>query len=311
MLNSLKYWLLHSNYIQNNDGVKKFADNRINKIVKKVSLKKEKISTKLDSKKEKLSQLSSEKEELEEKSNLLLDVDDFHSVRMNYRVALTSLILIAICEMFLNFFSFKIVIPGYGLLWDSMRLVSALLLTGLSIVLAELFFVEIMPVNKIGKKKEKNRSNKPLATLVLLVLIFFLYVIYAMSSARAQDIEGQSSGIVYWGLICLSIILPIGGGLIWRRLLKYKDAYSNTKKLNRLKKKIDNINQTIVKIKGKSKSIFKKCLNKYWADFDNFKTLKSNYDEDLNIKQDLPADHYSNNRESFEEEVEKRLNDRL
>jgi hypothetical protein len=222
---------------------------------------------------------------------------------MRYRVVLVSLWLIAISEMFLNFISFKILIPGYGLLYDLMRVILAVILTAISIKVSEKFFEVVMPIQKYGQQKTKQWIEKPQFAVYFIVLIGVSFVIFAISGKRAADIEGQSEGLVYWGFIGLSILLPIVGGLLWRDLLSYKDAYSNSKYAQKLNNKSDKLKQKITSLENKYKNVVNRFIAKYWDELNTFRVYKENYNDKHGVTSSIEKGHYALNYNEFKNEA--------
>jgi len=303
MFKSLKFWLFYSDYIQADKGIIKFADSRINKLAKKTIRKKSKIKTKLTESKETLKQVDKQIKNLKQDSNTLLKQDDYHSIKMKYRISFIALCLILVSEIFLNFISFKILIDGYGFFIDLMRFVLAIILTSVATIISEKFFEAVMPIQKYGIKKEKKWIEMKEFILYLVILLAISFIIFAISGKRASDIEGQAEGLVYWSFIWLSVILPIVGGLIWRVLLTYKDAYSNTRQFNKLNRKSSELRKKIAQLKTDYSNVVNYHLGKYWDELNQFKVYKENYNEKHGFESQLPEKHYATDYDEFKNEA--------
>jgi len=197
------------------------------------------------------------------------------------------LLVLFLAEGFLNYISILILIPG-GLqspwLFLFIRLAAACVLTIGSIMILEYFF-EVFLHEKIIELKKKygidydsEYSNKDLIIWTFMAL-FILTVVGFIVEKRANAIEsGQYKDLGYYGLIMLSLILPIFGGRIaleWKRSRKICNAaLGKNRWLTQVKQsESDKLDVKSKFIKGRDKIIADLC-SKYWKKINDFKTVK-------------------------------------
>ncbi len=192
---------------------------------------------------------------LEKEANLLKDAE-FHTVATKYRRLLLVLVLIALGESGLNYFTAMIAIPAAGVLaggvGDALRLSAALMITLFGIFGAEQLFDEVLPTKKYGEDIEAARAKQRLgaswvrAVLWGAVLVGTEYMVYHFGLVRVRDIEGgRVDPDIVKSIIVLSMIVPVvGGGLSWE-LSNIRDSYKNRIRYDRYRARISRADTNI------------------------------------------------------------------
>lgn len=184
--------------------------------------------------------------------------------------------LIVIAEAGLNYISMLIILSEEGISFEAVRLVLAFVATAVSV-----FIFDRMWVAWRSDPKQENRwaaIGWTLGGLIVLVLL------YALSSARAADFEGEKRGIVYYGFIILSLILPVIAGWLWadreailpqyRRLKKWKDTVVESRNFERSKA---SLKEEILARWDEFRTRFQRLVTDYWMVVNYFNTLKDGY----------------------------------
>lgn len=246
-----------------------------------------------------------EKRQLIEKNGIILEDNEYHTIRTKVKQLTLLLTLIFLAESGLNYFTSLIAIPltdeTRGLAFTSLRISVAFVVTAIGIVCADHLFEEVMPSKKYKMTEHASKKNYSVVRIMLWLvgLVVIEYMIYYFGLARVEDIEG---GIVNndtaKSLIILSMIVPVvAGGIKWE-ISNYKDAYRNRRKYDKYKKCIDSIETTIETLKEKENSYFQKKTNDYWHTFNRIKSFKEYFNKkkgqdtpELSEKQNFAVDY--------------------
>jgi len=306
MLRIIGYWLRFKDFIEGEKGISEFAERCVQFLVEKALKKKYKLQKKNSELSAKLANLQDDL--LEMNKATILTYDEFYSVRKRVRIETGLFWLISISEMFLNYISTLIFVPGDQFLIEVMRWAISVVVTGASVISAEKFFEEIFPVRlyKTLKTEGKVYRNFMKASGVLILLIGAEFAIMTISEARARDIEGGVvGGLLYYGFILLSVVLPLIAGYIRRDTMQYLDPYENTLEQRKTTHRIQTMREQIEINTRAREDYFRYILAHFWKVFNSFKTYKENYNARFKITESIEA-HYCTTFESFQAEARTR-----
>ncbi|MBN1182383.1 MAG: hypothetical protein JXB49_08865 [Bacteroidales bacterium] len=253
--------------------------------------------------------LEVEKENLLSQKDLVLDnpllgPSEFHSISKKIKLDEILFYFICVSEIFLNYISTLIFIPGEGLLFGALRFCISFVLTGAAIITSEKLIESLFP---IYEEKEGHKHNYKMTIMLIILLMGVEISIIGVASKRAYDIEGNhESGWLYYGFIILSMVLPLIAGAIRWYILKYWDAYKNTLKLYFVENKLTKLEAEICTNEEKAQGIYQKNVNAYFYTFTSFQTCKQNYNVKKGIEEDISS-HFCFDFNSFQKEADKRM----
>jgi hypothetical protein len=209
------------------------------------------------------------------------------------------LIMLALAEGFLNYISTLVVIPGgqsFPILFLLLRLSVTLVLTVGSIKCFEQFF-EVYLHERITELKQKygidydsSFSSKSMILWLFVSLVFLLAVGFVVEK-RASAIEiGESKDLAYYGLILISLILPVLGGMLafeYTRARKIVVAAQGKRRhVSQIKQQENEKNGRVNgKANNKVKVIAEICTL-HWNKINDFKSVKTLSDK----KQKIPKE---------------------
>ena len=134
-------------------------------------------------------------------------------------------------------------------------------------------------------------------------------LIFYISKVRGIQIEGGSgNGIISSLMLMAGMLMPAIAGFYSYEKSKYVDAYKNTNKIAYLKNTISKAETKIQKNNSKIEGKFNEYLQFSWANLQEFKAYKENY----NLKHNVPIEdlkgHFSENQDTYRDEANKRRN---
>lgn len=278
-----RYWKYKTEFEKDNK-VDLFAEYNmgatVDNIKKKGDLIREQIRHRIDKKKNCRNKIES----IERGGGIILEDDEYHTIRAKVNRLSLLLICIFLSESGLNYFTSLIAIPltdeTRGLSFTLLRIAVAFVVTAIGIVCADQLFEEILPAKKYKAEatNDKMKFNIVRVILWLIGLIVIEYMIYHFGLARVEDIEG---GIVNndtaKSLIILSMIIPVVAGGIGWEISNYRDAYWNRKKFDLYTLQISKIDSDIEVLKERENNFFQKITTAYWAGYNRLKSFKEFY----------------------------------
>ncbi|MDE3057028.1 MAG: hypothetical protein KGJ59_03615 [Bacteroidota bacterium] len=303
MFRGMYYRIFFASDVKNENGLRRFAERCISSLIDKVKKK----STSLRQKIQKLErQLSATKTVLDNvaKESLLSD-NEFFGIQRRIRNGTLLIVGILFTEGLLNYFSTLVFISGEDFGIALLRWLIAIVLTFGAIGVSEKFIEAILPIQKHKGPDAKSRSTVLIilwSTLILGVEV----AIAGVSEARARDIEGgQSGGLLYYGFIILSMVLPlIAGGISWD-LLHFYDSYKHTRKYSFAQSSWNRLDQQIESAVQRLEDYYNVKLNGYWNRFNDFRSYKENCNKKKGITEIL-SDHFSSSFALFKQEADTR-----
>jgi hypothetical protein len=306
MLRNLYFFLRYYPYFRNKNGQKNFAENFLYELIGK-TIKEytsyEKRNRILNVEKEKL---ISNRNKINK--NSILDNDTFYSVQKNIRTLSTIVIAIIIAEMFLNYVSTLIFIPGEGSIFSFLRWFISIVLTGGSVIVSEKDIEAILPIENYKRNiegsvfKSLDKKSLPIVILWSILLIGIEIAIIGVSEARARDIEGgTTSGALYYGFIILSMVLPIIAGASRWDSMKDLNEYESTLQIRKIEIRITQIEMILQENEEQKFLYYKLQSAACWKYVKEFKTYKENYNQRHEIEEDL-NEHFSVDFDAFQKE---------
>lgn len=292
------YWryLKYPKYFLNPKGIAAFGQRCFDSLVREI-LKVTKSVT------EKRQELTARKEKLKHqekklRKSAIMEEDDFHNVKLRIRIAWAVIIVLVLAEIGLNYFTTLIIFgsDNAGLFWALIRWAVAITITAVAVVSTERFLEEALPKERY-KIAETRKRNIVTMTFWGLLLIFCLSVIYFLGLVRAHDVEGgkaiAESGVandVVIGMIILSMVLPVViGGIFWD-MEKYRGAYTNYKKCEKIQSELSKIEILSDLLAVRSNQTFLQVSAGWWDTFNVFKVYKENYNYKNQIEEDITKD---------------------
>jgi len=304
MVRSWWFYLKYSSFFRNADnGLKAFAERCMNALISSTAKK-------LQSNRQKRQRLLVEKQNRDARaeeiaSSPMLDNDEYFSVKRKIYGDTFIWIAIVVAEIFLNYVSTLIFIPGEEPLFALIRWTVAIVVTGSAVLVADKLLEAAIVVQRYKTQTTPSRSYLMIAVLSIFLSLVEVAII-GISEARAKDIEGQTRNVMlYYGFIVLSMVLPlIAGWAIWDKN-RYIDAYKNTKEHRRILRRITEIDAALQTMREHESLFYKAERTGYWDTFVAFQTYKEVYNQKRKFHEDL-ATHFSRSHDAFEDESDKR-----
>ncbi len=230
--------------------------------------------------------------------------------------------ILCIVEICLNYISFLAAYPGGGkneYIYDLLRMGGTITLTLASVFVLEYFFENYLHKETVEKSKEYGISVKSLPSRRMMMIyalssLILLAIIGFVVETRQTKVEKGIKNLSYYGLIMLSLILPIVAALFayeWKIARKIcTAALGKRRHLFKLRQ------NEAAKIgdKGKvanSRAIFfADSCNKYWKQIHDFKEVKAAYDKQKGRPPENLKEHkdHVNNYRSYQDYIESILN---
>ena len=304
MFHCCYFWLRCPSCFKNNEGLQKFAELCLQSLIERALKKFATLKEKNEKLRTEQSNLTSRKNEISKEP--LLDNDEYFTIRNRLRSDAFIMYSIVIAELFLNYISTLIFIPGEEPIFTLLRWFLAIVLTGSAIIASEKLIESVLPVKKYRKEESPQKVSIPVVVLWAVILIGVEIAIIGVAEARARDIEGgKTDGMLYYGFIILSMLLPIIAGAVrWYRM-RFLDAYKNTDEYKHIEARLNNIDQTIKQNKEREYLYYQRQLIGYYALFYQFRTCKENYNNRKGIEEDI-SNHFCRKFETFQQKADER-----
>lgn len=302
--------LKYGPYLKNEEGVKKFAEMAMGRLIERVTKK----SAAYREMNENL---------LVEKANLrmrgdeifqapMVGIDEYFTIRR--RVVGESFtawaVVIAEIALLLNYIPHYTFVMGdstfVSLLQWFVAIVLAIVLTGLSILIAERLIESLLPVYRY-KQTEPMGYRASLAVTVLwaVSLIGVEVAIIGITVAARDTQAGQLGAVLHLGFVILAVVLPIVAGAIRWDVLHFLDAYKSTQQYRRIETRLSQIDSILRQNEEYENIFYKVKSTAYWDMINEFRTYKENHNAKEGIREDL-TDHFARNNDAFQAEAQKR-----
>ena len=304
-----RYWYFRMRYrkwFENHDGIKGYAEQAMSWLIADVIKKSSKLLEDTQQLSERRDQLVSCEQKL--LTLPLLDNDVYFTIHK--KIVFTKIIIPILigAEVFLNYVSTLIFITGEGLLFALLRWVTAIGLTAIAIVGADLLLDAISPVKaeqppiEIAEHTRNKRFIRIFWSSTVLIAIEF--AIAAIAERRARDVEGNmAEGLLYYGFIVLAVVFPlVVAYLRWERN-HYYDAYRNRHELNKVQEDLKVIEEQISVNKLQEHLNLKNQVNEEWSLLSEFRVYKENYNLKKGIENENLSKHFAKDKKSFSKEA--------
>ncbi|HUI28723.1 MAG TPA: hypothetical protein VLX91_00800 [Candidatus Acidoferrales bacterium] len=303
MFKGIHYRSAYSTDLKNPNGLKRFAERCLSALIDNVKKKSTSMRQRIQEMQRDLDATKSYLDKVDA-ADLLSD-NEFFSARRKIRISTFLVMGILITEGLLNYFSTLVFISGEDLGLSLLRWLIGIVLTLGAIASAERFMEAIMPVRKHSDPESKPRS----ILMVVLWTVLFVGVeiaIAGVSETRARDIEGgHTGGLLYFGFIILSMVLPlIAGGLSWDFLHVY-DSYKYTRKHNVAKRTWDTVDRQIKIVMQRLEDYYNVRLNEAWNRFNDFRSYKEYYNLRRGMSENVAGQFYDEFN-NFKSEADRR-----
>lgn len=298
------YRLKFPPYFKNTEGLKKFAELCMRSLDEKARKKSDIFKKRNKKLHVEQKNLITRRNEIAEEP--LLGNDEYFSIQKRLRTDGFIMYAIIIAEGFLNYISTLIFIPGEESIFVLLRWFVAIVLTGGAIIASEKLIEAILPIKRYKKEKATEKRSVPVIILWSILLIGVEIAVIGVSETRARDIEGgKAGGVLYYGFIILSMVLPIIAGAVRWDMIHYWDAYKNTREYKNIEARLNQIESTIKQNEEQDYSYYQRQLIAYWGLFLVFQTCKENYNVKKGIDENL-SNYYCRDFDSFQREADKR-----
>ena len=307
MFRYLYYRSRFGSYLRNDHGIKKFAEMSMGQLLRKVT-KKSAFYREMDE------NLMVEKANLRLREDELLEKPSlnpgaFFSIRRRLWSENALVIFILISAVFLNFIAVTAFVGGEGVVFSVLRWVLAstlaIVLTGGGLVITERLIESIME-ERNSEVTDVPVVGRSVAWLWGSLLIGVLIAILGISQVRATMVaSNEGSGLLYFGFIVGSMILPLLAGALRWDALRYVDVYKSTQTLREIEGRLAQIDSILRQNEEYESNFYKIKSISYWDRLNEFKTYKDNYNEKKGISENL-RDHFSQTYDTFQSEATKR-----
>ena len=307
MFRYLYYRTRFGSYLRNEHGIKKFAEMSMGQLLRKVT-KKSAFYREMD---ENLmvekANLRLREDELSQKASL--NPGAFFSVRRRLWAENALVIFILISAVFLNFIAVTAFVGGEGIGFSVLRWVLAatlaVVLTGGGLVITERL-IEALMDERHSRAEEVPVVGRSIAWLWGSLLAGILVAILGIAQVRATTVAAEEgSGLLYFGFIVGSMILPLLAGALRWDALRFVDVYKTTQTLREIEGRLAQIDSILRQNEEYESNFYKIKSISYWDRLNEFKTYKDNYNERKGITENL-RDHFSQTYDLFQSEATKR-----
>lgn len=307
MLRYLYFRLRFNQWFKSENGVKGFADQCMNWLLRRVMP----LAKTLRIENQKLKKNNSEYAvELQKRENsAVIPDEEYPAIKTKVRSYTIAKWFFVVGELFFNFFAAKAIISAEGWVAVTGQLVIAIIFTYCFILLFEEIFEEMLNFKHYKANEAPNRNLLKLIVLSLIGIIYLLMVYYLCKVRGIQIEGGTGGGIISTLMMLLGMLSPVLAGYYDYQKSLIIGAYRNTNVIGRLtsliaKNKTD-IAVNIQKLKDRFKT---QCEDKF-AILQEFKIFKGNYNKKKSIKNESLDGHFSQNYDSFVKEAKNRYDE--
>lgn len=297
----------HGAYVRSEHGVKKFAEMCMGQLTRRVTKKSAFYREMNENLLVEKANLRRREDELQEKPTL--DAGEFFSVRRRLWANGFLVTAVLLAGVFLNYVAVSAFIPvevavGGFLRWFVSGVLAVVLMGG-GLIVTERLLESLIPRRSLRSEGlyEAVRSVVPLwATLLVAIELAILGISEARASSLA-DLTG--SGIIYYGFISLSMMLPLVAGAIRWDAMQFIDVYQTTLALRQIDGRLAQIDSILRQNEEYESNFYKIKSISYWDLLNEFKTYKDSYNQRKGISEHL-SHHFAQTYDSFQAEANKR-----
>jgi hypothetical protein len=233
----------------------------------------------------------------------VINADEYPSIRAKVIGYTVIIFIIRFGETFFNYFASKAIFTYQGWMAVSAALLLSLIITFAAIALFESLIEQIL-LEPNYKSEKKNERNVKKLIIISIVAIAYELVIYHVCKLRGIQIEGgEGHGLISTTMIILGTLMPLIAGYYSYEKSRYISAYKNTNIMTALENAIADSERKIQTNKEKMENHFKKELQDRWANLQEFKTYKENYNYKHSIPEESLKGHFCATQEDFRKEA--------
>lgn len=310
MLQSLSHQLRHGAYLRNEQGIKKFAEQRMGKLIRKVTKKSAFYREMNENLLVEKANLRLRSEELAEQP--VLEAGAYFRVRR--RVWLNSVVIGAalVSAVFLNVLSVSSFLQGQldvsaWLRWFTSALLALILTGGGLVVAARLIEALLGPRHSHGEDDGADGERQPAMAVLWLVLLGAIEVaILGVAEVRARALGGDGENTwLFLGFITLLMLLPLLAGAIHWDTMRFIKVYKTTLAQRAADKRLAQINSILRQNEEYESNFYKIKSTGTWEQITTFKTHKENRDAKQGVTESLEG-HYAHAYDAFQAEAYQR-----
>lgn len=285
-------WLKYKRYFEHPNGIAAFGMLCSNALIRELGLTAKAIKRQIKTLEKTKDNIKREKEEL--KKTVILENDDYHTVRLNLKLGVLFALVLLLTELGTNYFTALIMFgpESTGLVGAILKWGTAIGLTIFGVIATDQFFESLFPVEKYKSKSPPEPRNIPHAVFFGILLAGIELMIYEFGLSRATDVKGaaDSTGLksdLAFAIVLLSMILPLIIGGIARYLNKYRGAYQNRKAWDKNQKGFAKTDLALGVAHNDKHLKFQELATAWWDTYNRFKDFKESYNFKNGIEEDL------------------------
>ncbi len=307
LFRSLYFRSRHGAYVRSEHGVKKFAEMCMGQLTRRVTKKSAFYREMNENLLVEKANLRRRAEELQ--SEPMLDPGEFFSVRRRLWANGFLVTAVLLAGVFLNYVAVSAFIPNdaavSGFLRWFVSAVLAIVLMGGGLIVAERLLESLIP-HRNPRMQGISEAMRSVAPLWGTLLIAIELAILGISEVRASMLaEATGSGILYYGFISLSMMLPIIAGAVRWDAMQFIDVYQTTLAMRQIDSRLAQIDSILRQNEEYESNFYKIKSISYWDLLNEFKTYKDVYNRRKGISEDL-SDHFAQTYDSYQAEATKR-----
>lgn len=310
MFKFFRYRSKYGAYLKNEEGIKKFAEMTMGKLLRKVTKKSAFYREMNENMLVEKANLRMRRDELYEQPTL--SSGDFFSTRRRLWAETLIIVIAVLAAIFLNSVSASSFIDTGWELGNTLRWIAAVMvaivLTGGGMIIAEQLIDALITKHKSNPEKERSTVNHFGLTLlwaVLLVAIEIAIVGIAQTEAATRAGGEEANSLVYMGYIITSMILPLVAGALRWHSMRSIDPYKTTMVLRQIESRLAQIDSVLRQNDEYESNFYKIKSIEGWDEINDFKTYKDNINRRNDIEEPVEG-HFAESYDAFQSEAYKR-----
>ncbi|HEX7071637.1 MAG TPA: hypothetical protein VF190_12565 [Rhodothermales bacterium] len=304
---SLYFRSRYGAYVRSEHGVKKFAEMCMGQLTRRVTKKSAFYREMNENMLVEKANLRRRQDELQEQPTL--DAGEFFSVRRRLWANGLLVTAVLLAGVFLNYVAVSAFIPIEAAVSGFLRWfvsgVLAVVLMGGGLIVTERLLESLIPRRTL-RSEGLYEAMQSVAPLWGILLIAIELAILGISEVRASMLaETTGSGVIYYGFIALSMMLPLVAGAIRWDAMQFIDVYQTTLALRQIESRLAQIDSILRQNEEYESNFYKIKSISYWDLLNEFKTYKDLYNQRRGFVEDL-TNHFSQTYDSYQAEANKR-----
>ncbi|MCB0533911.1 MAG: hypothetical protein KDD14_17040 [Saprospiraceae bacterium] len=297
----LFFIIWYHQWFKNHDGIKAFAQQCMNWLLRSTFQLAAKLKKQNKQLAEKIKELTAELND-----RLLhptINADEFSAIQGKI-FSYNFIIFICITgEAFFNFFASRALFNFKGYLAITAQTIFSVLITWIAIALFENLFLHLLYERPYkGEYKEKRHWGK-LISLSIMAIGYEAFTYYICKVRGVQIEGGEGNGIIATAMMIAGMLIPIIAGYYAYEKRRYISPYKNTRRIERLNKRIAAKTNDIKANEQDMETHFKKECQDRWAYLQEFKTYKENWNQKHSISQEHLSEHFCSTEDGFIKEA--------